>query len=159
MRPRSMNPFKVNRTIMRIIALAIVALTGVTVQLRAADQQPSPSPSKPAAASAQRAFEDIDVQQFEKLRATGKVVVLDVRTPREFAAGHAPGAVNIDVKASDFEKRVKALDPNKTYLVYCGVGVRSANACGKMSKLNFAELYNLAGGFNAWRKAGHKPEK
>jgi rhodanese-related sulfurtransferase len=144
---------------MRIIVLAVVALTSAALQVRAADHEPNPSQPKTAAPSPQRGFKDVNVQEFEKLRATGKVVVLDVRTPREFAAGHAPGAVNIDVKASDFEKKVKDLDPNKTYLVYCGAGVRSANACGKMSKLNFGELYNLAGGFNAWQKAGHKTEK
>jgi rhodanese-related sulfurtransferase len=99
------------------------------------------------------------VQEFEKVRAGGKAVVLDVRTPREFAAGHLPGAVNIDVNGPDFEKKVKTLDPHKTYLVHCGAGVRSAKACEKMSQLQFGELYNLAGGFKAWEKAGNKPQK
>jgi len=82
-----------------------------------------------------------------------------VRTKEEYAAGHIAGAVNIDVNAPDFEEKVAKLDKNKTYLVHCAAGARSAKACGKMSKLDFPKLYNLEGGFRAWEKAGNKAEK
>ena len=59
----------------------------------------------------------------------------------------------------DFPERVTKLEKNKTYLVHCGAGVRSARACDKMSQLAFPKLYNLEGGFKAWETAGNKPEK
>ena len=77
----------------------------------------------------------------------------------EYAAGHIPGAVNIDVNAPDFQEKVSKLDKTRTYLVHCASGVRSAKACDKMSTLDFPKLYNLEGGFRAWEKAGNKPEK
>ncbi|PYK65644.1 MAG: rhodanese-like domain-containing protein [Verrucomicrobia bacterium] len=104
-------------------------------------------------------FKNVGVAGFEKLRANRKNVVLDVRTREEYAAGHIAGAVNIDVNAPDFAEKVAKLDKNKTYLVHCGAGVRSAKACDKMSKLDFPKLYNLEGGFKAWEKAGNKVEK
>lgn len=104
-------------------------------------------------------FHNIGVQEFEKLRRNPTNVVLDVRTPKEFAAGHVPGAVNLDVNSADFEKKAAVLDPKKTYLVHCGAGVRSVKACEKMSKLKLVELYNLEGGFKAWESAGHKAER
>ena len=86
-------------------------------------------------------------------------MVLDVRTREEYAAGHIPGAVNIDVNAPDFQEKISKLDKNKTYLVHCAAGVRSARACDRMSRLDFSKLYNLGGGFRAWEKAGNKAEK
>ena len=113
---------------------------------------------KPAAAK-KELFKNLSVAEFDKLRANKKNVVLDVRTPQEFEAGHIPGAINIDVNAPDFQEKISKLDKNKTYLVHCAAGGRSARACDKMSHLDFPKLYNLAGGFRAWERAGNKPEK
>src|SRR5712671_4821477 len=107
----------------------------------------------PAAVGA-KGYQDVNVEQFDKLRSDKKNVVLDVRTPEEFAAGHIPGATNIDLHSADFQKKVSELDKSKTYLVHCAAGGRSATACGKLSKLNFTNCYNLLGGMNAWEKAG-----
>ena len=86
-------------------------------------------------------------------------VILDVRTPEEFQAGHIPGAVNLDVTASDFESKAAALDRSKIYLVHCASGVRSARACDKLKQLDFPNLFNLPAGFRAWAKAGKPVEK
>ena len=86
-------------------------------------------------------------------------VILDVRTPGEFSAGHIPGAVNLDYNAPDFQEKAAALDKSKTYLVHCAAGVRSARACEKLIHLDFPNLYNLPGGFKAWAKAGQPVEK
>jgi rhodanese-related sulfurtransferase len=67
--------------------------------------------------------------------------------------------VNIDFNAPDFDKKISELDTNKTYLVHCAAGVRSAKACEKMGHLPFKEVYNLEGGLNAWKQAGKKVEK
>ena len=109
--------------------------------------------------AAPKGFKNVGVEEFEKLRADKHKQVLDVRTASEFAAGHVPGAVNIDVNGPDFEEKIAALDKDKTYLVSCAAGVRSATACSKMSRLKFTSLYNLEGGFKAWEKAGKAVEK
>jgi rhodanese-related sulfurtransferase len=103
---------------------------------------------------------NVGVEEFDKLRADKKNVVLDVRTAKEFASGHIAGAVNIDWNGPDFEKQVAALDKSKTYLVHCAVGGRSAKACALMNgKLKFTGCYNLEGGMTAWQKAGKPVEK
>lgn len=99
---------------------------------------------------------NIGVAEFEKLRAAKTNVVLDVRTRKEYDAGHIPGAVLIDWNGADFEKKVAALDKDKTYLVHCAVGGRSAKAAAKLSSLNFKSVYNLEGGYRAWEKANNK---
>ncbi|MBI4658984.1 MAG: rhodanese-like domain-containing protein [Verrucomicrobia bacterium] len=116
-------------------------------------QETKTQPSQPPVAAA-KAFKNIGVDEFQKLTADKKNVILDVRTPKEFAAGHIAGAVNIDFNAPDFEKKIRELDKNKTYLVHCAAGVRSTKACHKMEGLNFKQLFNLEPGFKAWEKAG-----
>ena len=72
-------------------------------------------------------------------------VLIDVRTPEEFAGGHLEGAVNIDVQAADFAAQVAALDPAGRYLIYCRSGNRSAVAVSIMSSLGFSDLTDLGG--------------
>jgi rhodanese-related sulfurtransferase len=104
-------------------------------------------------------LKNVDVPEFEALRQEKKSVILDVRTPSEYAVGHIPGAVNIDCQAKDFVEKIAALDKGQSYLVHCAAGARSARACDKMAKLNFSNLYNLKDGFKAWQQAGMPVEK
>ena len=94
--------------------------------------------------------QNIGLGEFEELRKQTDSIVLDVRTPKEIAAGAIPNHVAIDVSAPDFKERVAKLDPSNTYLVYCRSGMRSAKACRIMSKLGFQSLYNFKGGITAW---------
>jgi rhodanese-related sulfurtransferase len=139
-------------------AIALLLSLCVASAAGAADAKDEKKPSSAEKKEA-KGFNNVDVAEFEKLRTDKKNVVLDVRTPKEFQAGHIPGAVNIDVNAPDFPEKVAKLEKNKNYLVHCGAGVRSAKACDKMSHLAFPKLYNLEGGFKAWETAGNKPEK
>jgi phage shock protein E len=102
---------------------------------------------------------DVNVEEFDKLVQGGKHVILDVRTAEEYAAGHIPGAVLIDVKKPDFAERIEKLDKGKTYLVHCRSGVRSVTACTAMEKAGFKDCYNLLGGIKAWGDAGKPVEK
>ncbi|TFC89087.1 rhodanese-like domain-containing protein [Cryobacterium sinapicolor] len=67
-------------------------------------------------------------------------VVIDVRTPGEYAAGHLDGAMNIDVQASDFDSQVSALPTDGDYVVYCRSGSRSAAAVARMGDLGFTSV-------------------
>lgn len=86
------------------------------------------------------------------LKDNPKIVVLDVRTPEEFAAGHIAGAKNVDFRAADFAAKVAALDRKQTYLVHCASGGRSGKSLELMK--GFTAVYHLNEGFKAWEKAG-----
>jgi len=80
-------------------------------------------------------------------------VILDVRTPKEFAEEHIENAINIDYHSETFWDELNKLDKDKTYLIYCRSGARSAKALNIMEELNFREVYNL-GGIIAWKAEG-----
>jgi rhodanese-related sulfurtransferase len=84
---------------------------------------------------------------LDQISAAG-VVLIDVRTPEEFTAGHLPNALNINVESADFESQVAALDKNTTYGVYCRSGNRSSVASDKMSELGFTSLINSSAGLD-----------
>lgn len=81
-------------------------------------------------------------------------VVLDVRTAEEFSKGHIDGALNIDWYDSSFVEKVSGFDHDRTVLVYCMSGRRSAAAADKMRAAGFVEVINLKGGIMQWRAAG-----
>lgn len=99
---------------------------------------------------------DVDPAAFAALADDPGVTVLDVRTPDEFAAGHLPGAVNIDSSAPDFADAVGALPKDGTYLVYCQTSNRSGVATDRMVDLGFTDVYDLQGGIVAWSDAGNE---
>src|SRR5437764_14646913 len=70
--------------------------------LPGAEEPRHPSEGKPAAQA--KGFKNVGVDEFEKLRGDKQNRVLDVRTAPEFATGHMPGAINLDVNAPDFEQ-------------------------------------------------------
>lgn len=96
-------------------------------------------------------FENLDAQSFQhKTENTENAVILDVRSPQEYQEGHIPGAVNINIQDPDFMDKLDELATDKTYLVYCRSGVRSAKACHMMGSQGFEHLYNLDGGILEW---------
>lgn len=80
-------------------------------------------------------------------------VIVDVRTPAEFAAGHVAGALNIDVEAADFDARISELEKDDDYLVYCRSGRRSALAAERMAAAGFSDIVD-AGGLEPLADAG-----
>jgi rhodanese-related sulfurtransferase len=133
-------------------------LTGLLIysaQVFGADEK-SPTPAPPKQATKVRL---VSVEEFDKLRANKANVVLDVRTADEFKAGHIPGATNIDYTAADFGEKVAKLEKDKTYLVHCAAGSRSARACKKLEGLGFKNLVDLHAGFSGWEGAGKPVEK
>lgn len=80
-------------------------------------------------------------------------VILDVRTPEEYAEGHLAGSVLLDFYAADFEEKLAGLDRDKIYLVYCRSGNRSGQAADLMEEMGFLEVYDM-GGINQWTAEG-----
>ena len=139
---------------MKFIALIVLTLSLITTGT-AQNATDRPAELQKGVSKAKR----IDVEEFDKLRGAKTNTVLDVRTEKEFKAGHIPGALNIDVNAADFDQKAGQLDKSKTYLVHCAAGVRSAKACNKMESMGVTNLYDLAPGFRGWEKAGKPVEK
>lgn len=78
------------------------------------------------------------------------VQLVDVRTPKEFAAGNIPGSVNIDVQTGKFGETASAiLDRAYTVAVYCRSGNRSKNAAKMLSMMGY-NVVELDGGYNDW---------
>lgn len=113
----------------------------------------STSAGAPAAA-APAAGATLSPAEFAAALKLPNTVLLDVRTPSEFAVGHLPGATNIDVESADFATKITQLDPSKTYAVYCRSGNRSKVALAAMQQAGFATAYHLGGGITSWQAAG-----
>lgn len=108
------------------------------------------------AAAPDRTLVQVDAARAATLLDEGPadLVVLDVRTPEEFAAGHLPGAINVDFYASDFADQLDRLDKDVPYLLYCRSGNRSGQTMPILEDLGFSEVYELAGGILSWEAAG-----
>lgn len=102
----------------------------------------------------------LDPQNFEKqLKESKDPILVDVRTPGEYAQGHLANAVLIDIYSDDFKSRVGKLDKSKPVFVYCKAGSRSSSAVGVFTEMGFKEIYDLSGGITAWQKASKPIEK
>jgi rhodanese-related sulfurtransferase len=86
-------------------------------------------------------------RRVPELRREGAQLV-DVRSPGEFAGGHAPGSVNIPLQ--ELAQRAKELDPNRWVVVACASGTRSAMAARKLRGMGFNRVLNAG----TWRNLG-----
>ena len=93
----------------------------------------------------------VNVAEFEKLINEKSGILLDVRTPGENAAGKIQGSQLMNVSDSNFAKNIDSLDKNTPVLVYCKSGRRSMSAAKILKSNGFTTVYNLNGGYNAWR--------
>jgi rhodanese-related sulfurtransferase len=93
----------------------------------------------------------ITVEEMDSLLAMGKVQLVDVRTPEEYAKGYIEGAVNIDFRDENFEDLITKIDKTKPVIVYCARGGRSSRCASYMKKAGFTKIYDLDGGITEWK--------
>ena len=98
--------------------------------------------------------ETLTVEEFSQRMMSKSVVLVDVRTPKEYAEGHLQSATNI-AWGDDFEKQWNAAGIKKrfTVAVYCRSGRRSSSAASALVKMGY-KVIELKGGIQAWGKAG-----
>ncbi|MBL9166947.1 MAG: rhodanese-like domain-containing protein [Verrucomicrobiales bacterium] len=96
----------------------------------------------------------IQTEEFDRLRTKPNYLILDVRTPEEFKAGHVKDAINLNIQDPAFAQKVSVLDRSKTYLIHCARGGRSAKATDQLLKAGLTNVLDFTGGFEAWKKAG-----
>lgn len=82
-------------------------------------------------------------------------VLLDVRTPEEFATGHIPGAVNISVET--LASHLDEVPTDQPVVVYCRSGNRSAQAADILTSAGYKSVYDL-GGILTWSAQGYPVE-
>lgn len=132
---------------MKNILITILLISAVAFGCKNETATTSSSATSEASVSQ---YTNMDVAAFQKKIKKGKVVIMDVRTAEEFAAGHIDGAINFDVKLPSFASHITKMNEDTEYMVYCKAGGRSVTACKIMSKAGLKNLYNLEGGFDAW---------
>ena len=93
-------------------------------------------------------IQKLGTTDFKTIISSDEIQLVDVRTPKEFAAGHIQGAIN----SNYFDKNelisfFKTLDKSKPVAVYCKVGGRSAKAANILEEMGFKEIYDLKGGY------------
>jgi len=130
------------------------ALTAAAIFLGGCSDGTVSATSGPTAVSAPAAGSSLSPSDFAAAAKLPSTVLLDVRTPAEFSAGHIAGAVNVDVQSSSFAKAVATLSKSKSYAIYCHSGNRSKAAMTAMQQSGFSHLFDLAGGISAWQSAG-----
>ncbi len=141
-----------NRARVLALALSVAIAIGIVTAIGIASHSTPAASTSPESA----AFDgsQVPVAEWAQAAAEPGVVVLDVRTPEEYAAGHIRGAINIDVSSDAFASQVGELDPTVSYAVYCHSGNRSQTAISIMTGLGFTHLLGLDGGITAWTAAG-----
>ena len=91
--------------------------------------------------------------EFKKqIKSSRDIQLIDVRTPDEFHNGHIANAENINYMSHSFKTNLERLDKNKAVYVYCHSGGRSAKAANVLVKAGFKKVYDLKGGYSAWKK-------
>lgn len=104
-------------------------------------------------------IKNVDATAFKKLIEEKKYVLIDLRTNEEIKSkGMIKGATQIDFLDKNAESTIEKLDKNKSYLIYCAGGGRSADCAELMQKQGFKDVVNLEKGFSEWKNKGFEIE-
>lgn len=128
-------------TALAVAAVAALSACGADSTSSSGGSAPSTAPQGAASGSATE---------------TAPNVIIDVRTPKEFAEGHIEGAVNIDLSSETFGESIAALDMSDSYGVYCRSGNRSAQAVTRMKEAGFTDVRDLGGMTDAAQELGRE---
>jgi rhodanese-related sulfurtransferase len=92
-------------------------------------------------------IKQLSAQELDRKKGA---VIIDVRTNKEYGQGHIPGAVHVPL--ADVGTKVKKLKKDKEIVVYCQSGSRSIWAIKRLIGMGYTHLYNLKGGYSAWKR-------
>lgn len=109
----------------------------------------------------QEAYKNIDtitVPEGKAIFDKGGAIFLDIRTEKEYKAGHVPGAIHISRGLLEWFISKEIPDKNALIVVYCRTGGRSCLATDTLVKMGYRNVKNMDGGWKAWAKAGYPVE-
>jgi rhodanese-related sulfurtransferase len=104
--------------------------------------------------------QEIDIEQYKRLRESGEPhVLVDTREESEWAAGHAAGAVHMSKGVIERDVETKIPDKNTKLILYCGGGFRSALVADNLKRMGYTQPVSLDGGWRAIKESGLPLEK
>lgn len=133
-----------------VLALVVLGLIGSLNACSA--RQPTVLASKPAAVTAKIKAKITPAEYQARFGAHADHILIDVRTPEEFASGHIPGAVNISV--DELAQRLNEIPQDKPVVLYCRSGNRSNQAAQILERAGYTQIYDL-GGIITWVQQGY----
>lgn len=138
------------------LAFSVIAVAGEPAMTPTA---PAPAAAATTAAPAAMAAEPMTQEALLEHQSMhpDRLFVLDVRTPREYAEGHVPGAVN--VPQEQLASRLAEVPKDKDVVIYCRSGRRSALAADVLAANGYSRLSHLEGDMNAWIEKGRPVAK
>lgn len=155
----NMTPSPRTLTLSLLLSGSLLLAAGCSKAPPEVKQQAAAAPAASAKAAPAAKRQDVDSKRFQALIAEKSGVLLDVRTPGEYAEMHIAGAKAINIFDPEFDKKTATLPKDKKILVYCRSGARSARASDRLIAAGFKEVYNLSGGILGWKAAGLPVEK
>ncbi|MGO9454607.1 MAG: molybdopterin-synthase adenylyltransferase MoeB [Candidatus Binataceae bacterium] len=99
-------------------------------------------------------IKQVDIDEARRMMEKPGTVVIDVREPDEWRQGHLPDAVGISRGFLELRVEEKVPDHKTPIIVQCASGTRSLLAARTLRELGYENVYNLTGGFNAWKDRG-----
>jgi rhodanese-related sulfurtransferase len=105
------------------------------------------------AQQANGSIKEISVKEASSLLDKSKdVVLVDVRTPGECRGNSIQNSINIDISNPNFATEIEKIEKDKTILIVCASGNRSARATQYLDAKGYAKVYNIVGGMGAWNR-------
>ena len=96
----------------------------------------------------------VDIDEARRMMDQPGTVLIDVREPDEWRQGHIPNAIGISRGFLELRIEEKVPDHQTPMIVQCASGTRSLLASRTLRELGYENVYNLTGGFNAWKDRG-----
>jgi rhodanese-related sulfurtransferase len=103
-------------------------------------------------------IKQVDIAEYQKMPRNGHVLI-DVREDREWAEGHAAGAIHLSKGVIERDIESEIPDKSTTMVLYCGGGFRSALTAAEVQKMGYTNVISLDGGWRAWNQAKLPVEK
>jgi phage shock protein E len=113
-----------------------------------------PSRFQKLVAEAKQNIREISAAEAEEEREAGDAVLIDVRSARDWEAGHIEGARHLDRGEIELEIEEQIPDFDQRIITYCGGGSRSALTAESLQKMGYRNVVSLRGGFRDWQAAG-----
>lgn len=149
-----------------LVWMLVLGLILSTLSFSLAQTKPAPAPAGPPpivkdmVAKAKAAIKVVSAADVKAaIDNKEKAVILDVRDPAEYAAGHLPGAINVSRGTLEFNIWGKVPDQNTKIYVYCKTAARSALATKTLNDLGYKNAVLMDAQFEDWIKAGYPVER
>lgn len=139
------------------IMLWILLLSGCAAPTATPAPVPTAPPTATSVPQATSLPDDLTVQQVQALREQGGVVIVDVRQPEEYAAGHIPEAVLIPL--GELSSRWSEVPQGQPVIFVCRSGNRSRQAFELARQQGLTQIHNMLGGMNDWIAQGYEVAK